>query len=149
VSGYNGRMALVRNGLPEDILRHATRLVATAAPATEAYMETDPRTPDGKPRPGGGPKLKECFVVDRSPRTSATTVTVTARNTAPHARYTDEGTQPHPIRPRFKRALAFEADGLHYVVKQVGHPGNQGTHWWEDVAQSSWDLALAQANFLV
>lgn len=54
---------------------------------------------------------------------------------APQASWTDQGTRPHIIRPRTKKALAFNwpKAGGKVVFRAVHHPGNKGTHWWGDV----------------
>lgn len=44
---------------------------------------------------------------------------------APHV---EEGTRPHVIRPRKKRALRFPAGGREVFARQVQHPGTKGVH---------------------
>jgi hypothetical protein len=44
---------------------------------------------------------------------------------ATYAAAVHEGTKPHEIRPKNKKALAFEIDGKEIVVKKVMHPGTE------------------------
>jgi len=45
---------------------------------------------------------------------------------APYAPFVEFGTKPHVIRPKKKKALAFETEnGKEVVVKKVNHPGSK------------------------
>lgn len=46
---------------------------------------------------------------------------------ARHARFIEEGTRPHVIRPRNARALRFEIGGRVIFAKRVNHPGYAGS----------------------
>lgn len=46
-------------------------------------------------------------------------------STAPYADYVSEGTKPHRIQAKGKKALAFSAGGTTIVVKSVQHPGTK------------------------
>ncbi|WP_280413474.1 HK97 gp10 family phage protein [Nocardia asiatica] len=48
---------------------------------------------------------------------------------APHARYVEDGTDPHVIRPRRARALAFQAGGRTVFAMRVNHPGTKATNF--------------------
>lgn len=139
-------MALIRNGLPDDIQAHARRMVTLAARMTEVAAPLDSRVPRGsKPHPG--PRIVESFEVGREgAQLRGTKWTVTARNTAPHARYTDEGTEAHLIVPRSARVLRFEVDGGVVFARRAQHPGTTGSHWFERVVGDAWDRTLAAAN---
>jgi hypothetical protein len=142
-------VALVRNGLPDDIARHAARIVAAAGPAAEAMAAVDPRVPRGsKPHPG--PRIVDSFQVGAGGASRrGTKLVIKAQNLAPHAEYTDKGTGPHEIRPRSARALRFDAGGGIVFAKRVQHPGNAPGRWFEPVMGQAWDRALASAVLLV
>lgn len=44
----------------------------------------------------------------------------------PYARYVEEGTGPHEIRPRNARVLAFKVGGKMIFAMSVQHPGSKG-----------------------
>lgn len=69
----------------------------------------------------------------------------TAVATTPQAKYTDEGTEPHVIRARNKKALRFRYRGRIVVVKLVNHPGNKGTGWFSKLGARDWPAALQQS----
>lgn len=48
------------------------------------------------------------------------------KNSAGHAAYVEFGTPPHEIRPKDKKALAFQIGGKTIITKVVHHPGTQG-----------------------
>ena len=56
--------------------------------------------------------------------------------TAAHARYLVDGTRPHEIRPRRKKALAFNVRGRRVVTSRVRHPGTKPNRWWDDAIES-------------
>ena len=43
----------------------------------------------------------------------------------PYARYLEEGTRPHIIEPKTKKALAFQMGGEYLAFRRVHHPGNR------------------------
>lgn len=49
------------------------------------------------------------------------------------------GTEPHVIRPRRKKALAFQVGGRTVIVKSVNHPGTKGTHFMANGLQDALD----------
>lgn len=49
-----------------------------------------------------------------------------------YARFVEEGTRPHVIRPRRARALAFTVGGRTVIVRRVNHPGTKGAHMLRD-----------------
>lgn len=138
-----------RSTLRDDVAAHAAKLVSVAAGRAEVDVSNDPRVPRGKPRPTGGPKLEDSFVFERVARRSGSRLTVTARNVAPHARWTVTGTSAHPIRPVRARALRFESGGLVYIRQSVYHPGNAASSWWDDVLADHWPKALRSASSLL
>lgn len=45
---------------------------------------------------------------------------------APHAGYVEDGTKPHVIRPKNRKALRFAGDGGGFVfAREVNHPGTE------------------------
>ena len=50
--------------------------------------------------------------------------------------YLEEGTKPHIIEPKEKKALAFDKDGKRVVVKKAQHPGTKGKHWIKKILNS-------------
>lgn len=69
----------------------------------------------------------------------------TAVATTPQAKWTDEGTQPHVIRPRNKKALRFRYRGRIVFAKVVHHPGNKATRWFRNTGPREWNGALQRA----
>lgn len=55
--------------------------------------------------------------------TSRTSARVTS--SAKHSHYVEDGTRPHVIRPRRKKALRFVQNGVVRFAKQVNHPGTK------------------------
>lgn len=56
---------------------------------------------------------------------------ITLSNDVPQAKWTNDGTAPHVIRPRAKRALSFVTSGVRVITSVVHHPGTPATHWWD------------------
>lgn len=50
--------------------------------------------------------------------------------TVPYAIYVEEGAGPHPIDPRYKKALWWE--GAAHPVNHVNHPGTPATHFMKN-----------------
>lgn len=68
------------------------------------------------------------------------------RFNTPQAAYTNDGTRPHVIRPRNRKALAFTVGGRRIVVTKVNHPGNQATHWFDlTVTDRRWETNCQRA----
>lgn len=133
----------MRSTLTQDVQRYATRLYTVAAGRAEADAARDPRVPDGKPRSDGRPKLRESFQFDRHPHLQGTRLVGKARNTAPHARYTVEGTVPHTITPRTARVLHWSDEAGEHFARRVQHPGTAPSNWWDDVLADVWPRALS------
>lgn len=119
-------------------------MVAAAARVVERSAPSNPATPRGRgPARPGARHIFQSFEIGRGGvRVAGSKVTTTAKNTAPHARYVDEGTPPHLIRPRSARVLRFEADGGVVFARRVQHPGTRPTHWFEKVLRAEWEPAL-------
>lgn len=60
-----------------------------------------------------------------------TRMRITLTNDVPQAKWTNDGTAAHVIRPRAKRALSFVTSGVRVIATVVHHPGYPGTHWWD------------------
>ena len=60
---------------------------------------------------------------------------------APHARFVIEGTRPHLITPKNKKALRWPVGGKFAFAKEVKHPGYRGDNYLQRAA------ALAPAVF--
>jgi len=63
------------------------------------------------------------------------------------------GSRPHDIRPKDKKALAFEKGGEKVVVKRVKHPGNKAQPFMEPafmvggrVARKNFDQAVSETH---
>ena len=60
---------------------------------------------------------------------------------APHARFVIEGTRPHLITPKNKKALRWPSGGKFIFAKEVKHPGYKGDNYLQRAA------AMAPAVF--
>lgn len=64
--------------------------------------------------------------------------------------YVQDGTPPHEIVPRHKKALAFPWQGKRVVVKRVHHPGTAANPWltraWHDPAVRAARAALTSGG---
>lgn len=69
----------------------------------------------------------------------------TAVATTPQAKYTDEGTRAHVIRPRNKKVLRFKYRGRIVFAREVNHPGTRATHWFSRTGPREWNGALQRA----
>ncbi len=78
-------------------------------------------------------------------RTGGTELRCTATATTPQAKFTDEGTRPHVIRPRRAKALRFRVNGRIVYAQKVSHPGNKGTRWFTNTGPREWHGALERA----
>lgn len=78
-------------------------------------------------------------------RSTPNQVAATAIAPTPQAKYTDEGTRPHVIRPRSKKVLRFKVGGRVVFARQVNHPGFKGTGWFSDLGPREWHAALERA----
>ena len=77
--------------------------------------------------------------------TGPTELRCTAVATTPQAKWTDEGTRPHIIRPRNAKALRFRIRGRTVYARVVHHPGNKGTRWFRNTGPREWSGALQRA----
>lgn len=68
-----------------------------------------------------GRSIKEGPVITEGPFK----VTGSVSADAPYAAFVHQGTQPHVIRPRTKKALRFTMDGREVFAKSVNHPGTR------------------------
>lgn len=55
---------------------------------------------------------------------------------AKYARYVHDGTRPHIIRPRTKKALYWE--GAPHPVRFVRHPGTKANPWFRNTMDEHW-----------
>lgn len=53
---------------------------------------------------------------------------------APHARFVIEGTRPHLITPKNKKALRWSVGGKFAFAKEVKHPGYRGDNYLQRAA---------------
>jgi hypothetical protein len=53
---------------------------------------------------------------------------------APYARFVHDGTKPHAIFPRNKKALRWAAGGAFHFAGKVNHPGTKPDKWMERAA---------------
>ncbi len=79
---------------------------------------------------------------------------------APYALFVEEGTRPHKIRPRFRKALRFPIEGGFAFAQEVNHPGTEPTEFlanaglakipqMEQVIEDAAALSFLQAGFEV
>lgn len=91
-------------------------------------------------------ELRESIRRDRVMRVgSSTTMTARIVATAPQARYTDQGTDPHRIVPRRAGGLLvfhWPKVGRTMFLPRVNHPGNAAKPWWERALRATWGPAL-------
>jgi hypothetical protein len=62
---------------------------------------------------------------------------VTLSAGAAHASFVEEGTPPHVIRPKHRKALRWPVAGGFLFAKVVRHPGTRATHFLADAANES------------
>lgn len=101
---------------------------ATEEAAEEVQTEVLGRTPRGETGRLGNTLRVEV-------QTSGSEFTATITTGVPYARFVEEGTRPHVIEPRRKKALAFRGRGGRIVRRRVMHPGTRGVFFmrrgWE------------------
>lgn len=73
-----------------------------------------------------------------SQRSLSTEVAFTIVSPTPQSNWTEEGTRPHIIRPRRRRALRFVAGGQVVFAKKVNHPGNPARPWFRPTTARRW-----------
>lgn len=56
---------------------------------------------------------------------------------APYARFVHDGTKPHAIFPRNKKALRWSSGGVFHFAKGVRHPGTKPDKWMDRAAQQA------------
>ncbi len=61
-------------------------------------------------------------------------LSVTLSAGAPYARFVDQGTRPHKIRPRRRKALRWAVEGGFAFAKVVNHPGTRPRRFFERAA---------------
>jgi len=70
----------------------------------------------------------------------------------PYAMIVDQGSAPHIIKPRRKKALAFEKEGSLVVKSKVKHPGFKGRHFISETLEFAaywspdWLYTVIEAN---
>ena len=72
-------------------------------------------------------RLKEDLDWEYNPRTKVARI---GARSVPYAIYVEEGTPPHSIDPKLKKALWWE--GLAHPVNHVNHPGATATHFMKE-----------------
>lgn len=78
-------------------------------------------------------------------RITPTGFAVDVQYTAPQATFTNDGTRPHIILPRRKKALYWP--GAAHPVRRVNHPGTKATKWFTKATHPSQWLAILQDVF--
>jgi len=68
---------------------------------------------------------------------------------APHARWVHDGTRPHVILPRQRKALRWPVPGAFAFAKKVNHPGYRGDAWLDRAAREAPALFQAEAETLL
>lgn len=56
---------------------------------------------------------------------------------APYARFVHDGTKPHAIFPRNKKALRWPSGSAFRFARKVRHPGYKGDRWMERAAREA------------
>lgn len=72
-------------------------------------------------------RLKEDLDWEYNPRTKVARI---GARSVPYAIYVEEGTPPHSIDPKLKKALWWE--GLAHPVNHVNHPGATASHFMKE-----------------
>jgi hypothetical protein len=83
--------------------------------------------------------------IDASPTSGPPGISSEVVATSERASWTNDGTQPHEIRPVRAKVLSFEVGGTQVFARYVHHPGNAGTHWWDDTLRDRWPGVVAAA----
>lgn len=65
---------------------------------------------------------------------------------ASYGAYVNFGTQPHVIRPRTKRFLAWKKDGKWFRAKQVNHPGTRAQPFFTEGVKKGEDIASKEIS---
>jgi len=79
---------------------------------------------------------------------------------APYGVFVELGTRPHKIKPKYRRALRWPAEGGFAFAKEVDHPGTQPTFFIrravesqflqvQQLLQDATELSFAEAGFEV
>lgn len=85
-------------------------------------------------------------------RTSGLRVEGEVFNNTKYAEAVEQGTAPHVIEPRTKKALKFRVGGRVVIVKKVHHPGTRGTHFMKRglhdalAGRDGWDVVATVRN---
>lgn len=92
-------------------------------------------------------QLRQSVGVGAPATASGDTVEARVVATAPQAGWTNDGTVPHVIRPKkWGGVLVFDVGGEKVFTREVHHPGNRGTHWWDRALQATWMPTLRNAS---
>lgn len=75
------------------------------------------------------------------PTPTSVTVTLTAKPAGPWA-IVEDGSRPHPIRPKVKQAVVAQPYG---VFAYVEHPGARGFHVWDAATAGGADSKIERA----
>lgn len=127
-------------GLREMVIEQASAVAQAAAEALLAAAI------EAAPEDTGETKASGFMELERSDDTS---ISYRIGFTTPQATFTNDGTAPHEIRAVNASALRFfwengpNGAGVYYF-QHVNHPGFEGTHWFDDVADR-WDEFLSDA----
>jgi len=79
-------------------------------------------------------------------RVAGRQIRLTLRHSVEYGRWLEEGTRPHEIRPRFKRALSWP--GAKHPVKRVQHPGTKARPIVWPAARRAVDILRRQLDAL-
>lgn len=129
-------------GTADDLKRRLTdRYAAVHSEATrivvDALKEAAPVAAEG------GGALRDSIAA--TPTAGSTVLVAEVRAAADHASYTNDGTPPHLIQPVNASVLAFDVGGATVFARSVSHPGNVGTHWWDETIAAQEGEAVGRA----
>lgn len=111
---------------------------ALAATANFVQAEAFKNAPVGTGYKGGG-SLRQSIRTNRLNQGSYQVIVG-----AKYAAAVDQGTRPHVILPRRKRALAFMKDGKYIVTKRVNHPGTKAQPFFTNAVRDAEPFANRQ-----
>lgn len=87
-----------------------------------------------------GVRLKNSVTFSKKSKNSIQTKT-----NLKHASYLNDGTAPHVIKPRRKKALRFVSSSGNIVfAKKVNHPGTKATHWFDNANKNAFNQITAE-----
>ena len=114
-----GRIRLDPVAVRAEVSRLALRDVARVARQVEARAKQLAPVDTGR--------LRASITV--RPSVSLRGPTVRVQADAAYATFVENGTRPHEIRPRRRRALKFKVGGRTVFARVVQHPGTTGVHF--------------------